>query len=165
MKKADDIDRRIGMPDVEAEWAKFEREVIKRAGPRRGSVSRVAAAVALMLGLSLTALASVYYVRVVRPARQATAVPAVERVESLAANTQPTDSVAEFVFDNVDMLTIARTLGEHYGVEPVFRSEQAKEVRLYARIGKEKSLDEVVELLSHFKKVKLSVSGGKLIIE
>ncbi|MBR4778306.1 MAG: DUF4974 domain-containing protein [Bacteroidaceae bacterium] len=165
MKKADDIDRRIGMPDIDAEWAKFEREMIDRAGTRRGSFSRIAAAVALVLGLSLTALASVYYVRVVRPTRQVPASPAVAHVDSLTTDTLPADSVAEFFFDNVDMLTIARTLGEHYGVEPVFKNEKVKTVRLYAHIGKEKSIDEVVELLNHFKKVKLSVSGGKLIIE
>ena len=164
MKKSDDIDRRIGMPDIDVEWAEFEREVIDRAGTRRGSFRRIAAA-ALVLGLSLTTLASVYYVRVVRPARQTPAAPAAARVESPAADTQPSDSLSEFIFDNVDMLAIAHTLGEHYGVEPVFRNEQAKDFRLYARIGKEKSLDEVVELLGHFKKVKLSVSGGKLIIE
>ena len=26
--KTEDIDKKIGMPDVDAEWAKFEREVI-----------------------------------------------------------------------------------------------------------------------------------------
>lgn len=26
--KTEDIDKRIGMPDVDAEWTKFEREVI-----------------------------------------------------------------------------------------------------------------------------------------
>ena len=63
------------------------------------------------------------------------------------------------------MQTIARTLGEHYGVEAVFRDESLKSVRLYARIEKNKSLDEVVTLLNHFKKVRLSVTDGKLIID
>ncbi|MBO7499254.1 MAG: DUF4974 domain-containing protein [Bacteroidaceae bacterium] len=70
-----------------------------------------------------------------------------------------------FVFENVDMLTIARTLGEHYGVEPVFRDEALTHVRLYARIEKNKSLNEVVALLNHFKKVRLTVTDGKLIID
>ena len=65
----------------------------------------------------------------------------------------------------MEMQEIARTLGDYYGVKPVFRDEKLKTIRLYANISKEKSLDEVVELLGHFKKVKLSVSGGKLIIE
>ncbi len=170
---SEDIDRRIDMPDVDAEWARFEREVIGNASvgpsenPRRLRLPRAAAIAALVIGISLTAWASVWIVRVVIPARRAAAVSAADtrNRDTLATLATPADTLALFVFENVDMQTIARTLGEHYGVEPVFRDEALKSVRLYARIEKNKSLDEVVALLNHFKKVRLSVTDGKLIID
>ena len=36
--KTEDIDKRIGMPDVDAEWAKFEREVIDKEAASHKSV-------------------------------------------------------------------------------------------------------------------------------
>ena len=64
--KTEDIDKKIGMPDVDAEWAKFEREVIgKKASPipsERGKKSHktvwlwglgIAASIALLAGIFL----------------------------------------------------------------------------------------------------------------
>ena len=165
--KTEDIDRRIGMPDIDAEWAAFERNVIEGESRHhlRGP-SRIAAIIALVLGVSLTALASVYYIRVVIPARRAStvAVPPSTR-DTIVLQTAQADTAAVFFFDNMEMQEIARTLGDYYGVKPVFRDEKLKTIRLYANISKEKSLDEVVALLNNFKKVKLSVSNGYLIIE
>ena len=31
--KTEEIDKRIGMPDIDAEWAKFEKEVMGAAKP------------------------------------------------------------------------------------------------------------------------------------
>ena len=58
--KKEDIDKRIGMPDVDAEWARFEREVIDKdtkPGLRRvaiwaGGIS-IAAAIALLFVLNM----------------------------------------------------------------------------------------------------------------
>ena len=58
--KREDIDKRIGMPDVDAEWARFEREVIaKDAKPRllrmvvwTGGIG-IAAAIALLFVLNM----------------------------------------------------------------------------------------------------------------
>lgn len=51
--KREDIDKRIGMPDVEAEWAKFEREVIGTSGKPR---FRHAAAWAVGIGIAAAIL-------------------------------------------------------------------------------------------------------------
>jgi len=168
-RTSEDIDRSIGMPDIDAEWTRFEREVISTssARPERFHLSRAAAVIIVVLGISLTALASVYVVRRIIPSRRratATAVSTLSR-DTLVQPVPQADTLAVFNFENVDMQTIARALGEHYGVEPVFHDEALKTVRLYARIEKDKTLDEVVTLLNHFKKVRLTIADDKLIIE
>ena len=56
--KTEDIDKKIGMPDVDAEWAKFEREVIgKEETPSHKHVVlwglSIAASIALIAGIFL----------------------------------------------------------------------------------------------------------------
>ena len=54
--KQEDIDKKIGMPDVDAEWAKFEREVIGQSKASRKSLYwgiGIAASIALVAGIFL----------------------------------------------------------------------------------------------------------------
>lgn len=57
--KTEDIDKKIGMPDVDAEWARFEREVINKESARPKRVAAwaagigIAASIALMLVVGL----------------------------------------------------------------------------------------------------------------
>ena len=54
--KTEDIDKKIGMPDVDAEWARFEQEVIAGEGKTKRHIVTawalgigIAASVALLL--------------------------------------------------------------------------------------------------------------------
>ena len=56
--KTEDIDKRIGMPDVDAEWARFEHEVISGGTKRRSALAwafgiGIAASVALLLIINI----------------------------------------------------------------------------------------------------------------
>ena len=56
--KTEDIDKKIGMPDVDEEWAKFEREVIgEETKPKKrvlvGWTVGIAASIALLAGFFL----------------------------------------------------------------------------------------------------------------
>ena len=69
--KTEDIDRKIGMPDIDMEWAKFEKEVIE-ASEEKSKVesgkwkvnsmiwSRAAMITGIIMGVSLITLASIY---------------------------------------------------------------------------------------------------------
>ena len=60
--KIEDIDKKIGMPDVDAEWEKFEREVIDKESTSNKSVIMwglsIAASIALLAGIFLLGNAS-----------------------------------------------------------------------------------------------------------
>ena len=120
-----------------------------------------AAAASVIIGMSLTAMAAGYHNHAISPL-QTTSLPVASTPDSISHATQ--DS-AYFVFDNVEMKTIAQTLGDYYGLEPLFKDKNAQHVRLYATIEKSASIDEVVALLNNFKKIKLTVRDDRLIIE
>ncbi len=60
--KTEDIDKKIGMPDVDTEWEKFEREVIDKESTSNKSVIMwglsIAASIALVAGIFLLGNAS-----------------------------------------------------------------------------------------------------------
>ena len=68
-------------------------------------------------------------------------------------------------FDNIELQRIVAILCEYYGVEARYENEDAKHLRLYVRIDKTKSIDEVVEFLNHFDKVSMEVHDNQLIIK
>lgn len=160
----EEIDRHIGMPDIDVEWAQFRHEYIDAPSAKTGfHLGRVAAVILATVGVSVTMLASAYLIRVM-PARQVGRQPAVVVPDS-TRSVQVAPDTTLFVFDNVEMEVIASTLGTYYGLEPQFRDRNARHVRLYATIKKSSSIDEVVAFLNNFKKIKLSVHDGKLIVE
>lgn len=169
--KTEDIDRRIGMPDIDAEWERFEMEVME-TGERpvlvpahRHHLSRVAATILIILGVSVTAFASVYFIRVARPSHRATKVEVVPDSAAINALPMVADTTDVFMFDNVEVESVVRTLCDYYGLEPVFRNERSKKVRLYVTLEKNMTLDEMLAVLNTFKKVKLTVRDKKMIVE
>lgn len=177
MMKTEDIDRKIGMPDVDAEWAAFEHKVIDASMLRRKwrivGMSRAAIVVAVVGCASLVAVASALLftsVKFLQTAPTPTEMVAGGTAQSrhpdfsmIQTDTLSVDSTA-FRFDNVELRTIVSTLAGYYGVGTKCENEEASHVRLYILIDRKKSVEEVAAYLSQFEKVWVVFEDGKLII-
>lgn len=173
----EEIDRQIGMPDIDQEWAKFEREVIDtpRIAPRSKTWMSRAAAIAILCTIGFVALASTIIVYNMTPkvieSTPEVNVGSTENVttETMASSIDITsyenEERQEWVFDNVEMQSIALCLQKQYGVDPVFVTEEAKHIRLYVTIAKNKKLPEVIAFLNNLQVVQLRLEGNKLVIE
>lgn len=182
--KTEEIDKKIGMPDIEQEWRRFEREVIdaprigvsqSRSSSSPRSMHRVAAIAVVMCIVGGLALAAVFYMLPsaadkAQPRPIQTDVEA-QRAELPALTVDADESLASwdeteqaYVFDNVEMQAIVGYLATAYNVEPVFVSNEARHVRLYVTIPATKSLDEIVSLLNNLQHVEMQLADGKLII-
>ena len=174
--KTEDIDRKIGMPDIDMEWAKFEKEVIdaseekSKVESRKWKVnsnwSRAAMFTGIIMGVSLIALASIYFYPTPKQETEtkkdvAEQIAAVQHTEEIKTDTL-TINREVFKFDNIEMKTIAKKVGDYYGKQIVFENEEAKHVRLYIQIEKTKSIEEVVEFMNNFKKVHLTIEGNSI---
>ena len=175
--KTEDIDRKIGMPDIEMEWAKFEKEVIEasdgklKVDSRKSNVnsriwSRAAMFIGIIMSVSLIALASIYFYPTPKQETEtkkevAERTVAVQHAEEIKTDTL-TINHEVFKFDNIEMKTIAKKIGDFYGKQIVFETEEAKHVRLYIQIEKTKSIEEVVEFMNNFKKVHLTIEGNSI---
>lgn len=171
--KTEEIDRRIGMPDIDKEWAKFEEQAFR---PTRNVKlwNRAAAVIGVVFGLSAVAMASILLLEHAEPEKTIeSSVETTVNPEKLSAVASQADIIVTdsltidnetFRFDNVEMQTIAEALGEYYQVEPVFENDDARRLRLYVQIEKSKSIEQVVEFLNNFHKVQLRLEAGKLMI-
>ena len=174
--KTEDIDRKIGMPDIDMEWAKFEKEVIdaseekSKVESRKWKVnsnwSRAAMFTGIIMGVSLIALASIYFYPTPKQETEtkkdvAEQIAAVQHTEEIKTDTL-TINREVFKFDNIEMKTIAKKVGDYYGKQIVFENEEAKHVRLYIQIEKTKRIEEVVEFMNNFKKVHLTIEGNSI---
>lgn len=157
--KIEDIDQKIGMPDVDQEWLRFRRDVM-------GGYWRRAAAIALVCGLGVVAVASVLYVRMFRTQpTDASALAATEAIGAATAAIDPDPTAGCFVFDDVELQQIAHELAGYYGVEPRFENPDVQHMRLYLTLDKEMSLVEVVEYLNNLQGLHLRLDHQLLIIE
>ena len=174
--KTEDIDRKIGMPDIDMEWAKFEKEVIdpseekSKVESRKWKVnsnwSRAAMFIGIIMSVSLIALASIYFYPTPKQETEtkkdvAEQIAAVQHTEEIKTDTL-TINREVFKFDNIEMKTIAKKIGDYYGKQIVFENEEAKHVRLYIQIEKTKSIEEVAEFMNNFKKVHLTIEGNSI---
>ena len=175
--KTEDIDRKIGMPDIDMEWAKFEKEVID-ASEEKSKVesgkwkvnsmiwSRAAMITGTIMGVSLITLASIYLYSTpqekTEPQKNDSEMTVTTPVQEIIKTDTLTINREVFKFDNIEMKTIAKKIGDYYGKKVVFENEEAKHVRLYIQIEKTKSIEEVVEFMNNFKKVHLTIEGNSI---
>lgn len=172
--KYEETDHKIGMPDIDKEWAKFEAEVIdnRRIGQHPKRLLSRAASIALLLTIGLVALASTYYIIQTHeessknPVNETADVPiAAEAVEAGTGEQEFDMDSEEQTFDNVELQEIVRYLQLRYNIQPHFANEEAKHIRLYVTIGREESLADVVALLNNFQMVQFRIEDDKLIVE
>ena len=182
--KTEDIDRKIGMPDIDMEWAKFEKEVIEASEEKskRYSVkykvdrvkwrvdsriwSHAAMITGIIMSVSLITLASIYLYSTpqekTEPQETGSEMAVTVPVQEIIKTDTLTINREVFKFDNIEMKTIAKKIGDYYGKQIVFENEDAKHVRLYIQIEKTKSIEEVVEFMNNFKKVHLTIEDNSI---
>ena len=174
--KTEDIDRKIGMPDIDMEWAKFEKEVIDASEEKskmesgkwkvNSNWSRAAMITGIVMGVSLITLASIYLYSTpqekTEPQETGSEMAVTVPVQEIIKTDTLTINREVFKFDNIEMKTIAKKIGDYYGKQIVFENEEAKHVRLYIQIEKTKTIEEVVEFMNNFKKVHLTIEGNSI---
>ena len=170
--KTEDIDRKIGMPDIDMEWAKFEKEVIdaseekSKVSTNKWWMTRAAMITGIIMSVSLITLASIYLYSTpqekTEPQKNDSEMTVTTPVQEIIKTDTLTINREVFKFDNIEMKTIAKKIGDYYGKQIVFENEDAKHVRLYIQIEKTKSIEEVVEFMNNFKKVHLTIEDNSI---
>lgn len=69
------------------------------------------------------------------------------------------------VFENVELERILSEMSEFYSVGVEFRNDDARRLRLFFKWDKGSSAEQVVEDLSHFERVRISMANNSFVVE
>lgn len=175
MMTRDDIDKKIGMPDVDVEWKKFEQENRSLfVGNRRDfSLRKIAAmlvAVLMLTGLSYAAVRTSFFTKgwdeapSNSPKREnSQAVP----THSLTGQESPSGELEGgfILFQDARLDSILMQIDPYYKVESRFADEDLRSIRLLFKWQKQHSLDEVLLRLNGFERFQIRREENTLIVE
>ena len=136
---------------------------------RRGIGYRVAAAFIGLLMLSCIAYAAVQIVRhskVGWDLKSPTQEVRISNSPQRQGEAQPADSTAQpVVYEDTELATIVNDIATFYQVEPVYKKEDSKHIRLYFTWDKHSSIDDIVDTFNKFERIHITRENKKLIVE
>ena len=69
------------------------------------------------------------------------------------------------VYENAELQNILTPIAGHFHLQVTYQNESARHIRLFLQLEKNMSLDDIIELMNHFKKVNIRHEGQTLIVE
>lgn len=166
----------ISTPDIDAEWNRFSNShTARQRRTYRMFTRNVAASIAIGLA-SLAAVAAVVGVSVNYALNNKAETQIKEVTHATKENVASSDTIVvvgeahavapeTIVLDNEPLETIINRIAEYYGYKTVFTTEAPKTLRLYFRWNQAQTLEEVVESLSNFEQIHLTVRDKTIKID
>lgn len=162
----------IPVPDVDAEWQRFEQQHFAPVKNRRWL--KVAAMIAGVLMLSAFSYAAIQVVRhhhvdkAGEPTEKVTTTAQEKSIEvgpSLGVADTVKEEVTPVVFDNQTLGQMLETIATRYGTQVEFRNEEARDLRFYFELHSGEELSSVVERLNMFERVSVSIEDNTIVVE
>ena len=166
------IDQRTDETSIQKEWERFAAVHPDSATPHR-PWRRIAAAAAIAIAFFGLVTAAVHTrcfgllpdeKAVIEDTRQA-----ITPVDKTATVTDIQDehplANASHLYDNVPLEQIIKDMSAYYNVQVEWRSDEARDLRLYYQWEPTFTLDKVVDMLNSFEAINITREGDKIIIK
>lgn len=182
--KREEIDKKIGMPDVDAEWKKFEQEhstlfaentpfaTRQNAGISLRKIAAILVAVLMLTGFGYAAVRTSFFTKGWDEAPsnspkgedcQASVVNTNEKTPPLGEVGRGLDAFV--LFQDARLDSILMLIDAYYKVESRFADEDLRQIRLLFKWQKQHSLDEVLLRLNGFERFQIRREENTLIVE
>ena len=168
---------------IDEEWVKFEAEhfrgkrleVRKATGRRallgngkRKAFQKIAAMFVGLLMLSGIAYAAVHIIssQSQKTQEEQTVATNAQRA-TFDAQTEAKDStlMKTVVYEDTELVTILDDVATFYQVEPVYKNEATKHIRLYFTWDKKKTIDDMIDTFNKFERINITRHDKILIVE
>lgn len=163
----------IPVPDVDAEWQRFEQEHLNAPVKNRRwlKVAAMIAGVIMLSAFTYAAVQAVRHYHVEKAEETAEKVTTTAQQESIDVGPRlgvaDTVKTAEepVVFDNLPLGQMLEAIASRYGMQIEFRNEDARDLRFYFELHPGEELSSVVERLNMFERVSVSMEGNTIVVE
>ena len=161
----EDVDASV--PDVEEAWRHFEEEhVVKR---QRGSWLKIAAMFVGVLMLSGIAYAAYRIAGSIggdyESPTQETQVTNSHQQEEIQQAPADSTLMKPVVYEDAELATILKDVATFYEVEPVYKTEACKHIRLYFTWDRKSTLEDIIDTFNKFERIHITRDNKKLIVE
>ena len=169
---AEQYDQQKDDATVQAEWEKFAARHLQ-AAPALHLWRRIAAVAAIAIvffGIVVAAVQTRCFgllpeqKAVIEDTRQAITPDGNTTNVTDIEETSPLTDVSH-LYDNVPLEQIVNDLSAHYHVQVEWRTDEARDLRLYYQWEPSFTLDKVVDMLNSFEAINIMREGDKIIIE
>ena len=178
---------------IDEEWTKFEAEHFRGEKPEvrgeRSSFARllpkgrkkpevrseripwrkIAAIFIGVLMLSGIAYATIHFVQSNSHSKQEeqTVVTANSQCSTVSAQQAEQDSTLRkpIVYEDVELVTILDDMATFYQLEPVYKKEAGKHIRLYFTWDKKQTIDDIIDTFNKFERIHITRYDKILIVE
>ena len=160
-------DKDIDTKDIiDEEWTKFEAEHFRG---ERLPLRKIAAMIVGILMLSGIAYAAVQIIRGQETGDRSQETVAVANSQLSTPNSQLAEQdstlMKPIVYEDTELTTILDDIATFYQVEPVYKNEATKHIRLYFTWDKKQTIDNIIDTFNKFERINITRYDKILIIE
>ena len=160
-------DKDIDTKDIiDEEWTKFEAEHFRG---ERLPLRKIAAMIVGILMLSGIAYAAVQMIRGQETGGRSQETVAVANSQLSTPNSQLAEQdstlMKPIVYEDTELTTILDDIATFYQVEPVYKNEATKHIRLYFTWDKKQTIDNIIDTFNKFERINITRYDKILIIE
>ena len=162
---------------VDEEWAKFEAEHFSENEKMKklkdlsfpNSFRKIAAMTIGVLMLSGIAYAAIYVIsnHAGGDLKSPTQETQISNSRQQQSDALPVDSTVmqPKVYEDVELATILDDIATFHQVEPVYKKEDSKHIRLYYTWDKKQTIDDIVDTFNKFERIHITRHDKILIVE
>ena len=156
---------------IDEEWTKFEAE---HFGDKRSEVRglrlpfhKIAAMFVGLLMLSGIAYAAFHIAQSNSQKPQEEQTVANSQLSTVNSQLAEQDSTLHkpIVYENVELTTILDDIATFYQMEPVYKNEATKHIRLYFTWDKKQTVDDIIDTFNKFERISITRYDKILIVE
>ena len=158
----------INVPDANEAWERFKNER-QETRHEKFSLMKIAATFVGVLMLSGITYAAIHFIGGSSQKAQEPQTVITDNAQRPATEAQPTDNnsteLKTVVYEDTELATILNDIAKFYQVEPVYKKEDTKHIRLYFTWDKQLKLDDIIDLFNKFERFHIIQENQKLIVE
>lgn len=153
--------------NVDAEWQRFAQTHLTEQKPERSwlKIAATFIGILMMSGIAFAAIHIIHHVSNAggepqKPIRETT----IANPHQLPADTLKTDSIPPKVvrYDEATLEKILTDMADYYGLSLIWKSEEAKTLRLFYIWNKQQSAVEAIRSMNSFERIRLELSDSIL---
>ncbi len=153
--------------NVDAEWQRFAQTHLTEQKPERSwlKIAATFIGILMMSGIAFAAIHIIHHVSNAggepqKPIRETT----IANPHQLPADTLKTDSIPPKVvrYDEATLEKILTDMADYYGLSLIWKSEDAKKLRLFYIWNKQQSAVEAIRSMNSFERIRLELSDSIL---